>query len=114
MAGQKNVVGSKFEDLRDIINLIENKDRFADACLVRTACKGGPICFGVVLNAISGRHELLGKGKLGLEPFKYIMHHPLFFKDMPLVLETPDPTEGSIWKQEIRHLYSFLEEKAEQ
>lgn len=27
MAGQKNVVGSKFEDLRDIIELVENKDR---------------------------------------------------------------------------------------
>ncbi|KAL8452155.1 hypothetical protein Emag_002496 [Eimeria magna] len=27
MAGQKNVVGSKFEDLRDIIKLIKNKDR---------------------------------------------------------------------------------------
>lgn len=27
MAGQKNVVGSKFEDLRDIIDLVEDKDR---------------------------------------------------------------------------------------
>lgn len=30
MAGQKNVVGSKFEDLRDIINLVENKERVRD------------------------------------------------------------------------------------
>lgn len=26
-AGQKNVIGSTFEDLRDIINLVENKQR---------------------------------------------------------------------------------------
>ncbi|KAL8271635.1 hypothetical protein Esti_004440 [Eimeria stiedai] len=142
MAGQKNVVGSKFEDLRDIIKLTENKDRvgvcldtchlFAAGYDIRTAEKfekvmeefdsvvGYKYLKGMHLNDSKSdlgsgldRHELLGKGKLGLEPFKYIMRHPVFFKDMPLVLETPDPTEGSIWKQEIKQLYSFLEEKAE-
>lgn len=32
---------------------------------------------------------------------------------MPLILETPDPTEGSIWKKEIKQMYSFLDAKEE-
>lgn len=48
-----------------------------------------------------------------MEPFKYIMRHPSRFKDMPLILETPDPTEGSIWKKEIKQMYSFLDAKEE-
>lgn len=32
------------------------------------------------------RHENIGKGRLGLSPFRYIMHH---FQDTPKVLETP-------------------------
>lgn len=59
------------------------------------------------------RHELLGKGHLGLAPFKYIMQHQTRFKDMPLILETPDPTEGTIWKKEIKQMYSFLNEEEE-
>ncbi|CDJ53521.1 endonuclease V, putative [Eimeria brunetti] len=140
MAGQKNVVGSKFEDLRDIIDLIEDKGRvgvcldtchlFAAGYDIRTPEKfekvmeqfddivGYKYLKGMHLNdsksqLSSGldRHELLGKGHLGLEPFKYIMRHPTRFKDMPLILETPDPTEGSIWKQEIKQMYSFLEKE---
>ncbi|CDI84401.1 endonuclease V, putative [Eimeria praecox] len=143
MAGQKNVVGSKFEDLRDIINLVEDKARvgvcldtchlFAAGYDIRTAEKfekvmeefdsivGYKFLKGMHLNdskseLSSGldRHELLGKGHLGLEPFKYIMRHPSRFKDMPLILETPDPTEGSIWKKEIKQMYSFLDEKEEE
>ncbi|CDJ56158.1 endonuclease V, putative [Eimeria maxima] len=142
MAGQKNVIGSKFEDLRDIIDLVEDKDRvgvcldtchlFAAGYDIRTAEKfekvmedfdsivGYKFLKGMHLNdskseLSSGldRHELLGKGHLGLEPFRYIMRHPWRFKDMPLVLETPDPTEGSIWKKEIKQMYSFLDEKEE-
>ncbi|OEH79275.1 putative endonuclease V [Cyclospora cayetanensis] len=140
MAGQKNVVGSKFEDLRDIINLVENKERvgvcldtchlFAAGYDIRTAEKfekvmeefdaivGYKYLKGMHINDSKSelrsgldRHELLGKGHLGLEPFKYIMQHPTRFKDMPLVLETPDPTEGSIWKKEIKQMYSFLDVK---
>ncbi|KAL8440229.1 hypothetical protein Efla_000355 [Eimeria flavescens] len=140
MAGQKNVVGSKFEDLRDIIKLVENKERvgvcldtchlFAAGYDIRTAEKfekvmdqfdsvvGYKYLKGMHLNDSKSdlgsgldRHELLGKGKLGLEPFKYIVRHPTLFKDMPLILETPDPTEGTIWKQEIKQLYSFLEKE---
>ncbi|CDJ69380.1 endonuclease V, putative [Eimeria necatrix] len=142
MAGQKNVVGSKFEDLRDIIELVENKDRWESALTlaifsqqgydIRTPEKfenvmkefdsivGYKFLRGMHLNdskseLSSGldRHELLGKGHLGLAPFKYIMQHQTRFKDMPLILETPDPTEGTIWKKEIKQMYSFLNEEEE-
>jgi len=49
------------------------------------------------------RHESLGKGLLGIEPFKCIMRDARF-QNIPLVLETPDET---IWAQEIELLRSF-------
>ena len=49
------------------------------------------------------RHDSLGRGKLGLEPFRLIMNDARF-DDMPLVLETIDE---SLWAQEIALLYSL-------
>lgn len=51
------------------------------------------------------RHESLGKGTLGLEPFEFIMNDPRF-DQMPLVLETPD---DALWEAEIRLLYSLVQ-----
>ncbi len=51
------------------------------------------------------RHESIGKGSLGLEPFKFIMNDPRF-DHLPMVLETPDP---SIWEEEISLLYGLME-----
>ncbi len=51
------------------------------------------------------RHESIGKGSLGLEPFKFIMNDPRF-DHIPMVLETPDQ---SIWEKEIRLLYDLIE-----
>jgi len=51
------------------------------------------------------RHESIGKGSLGIEPFKFIMNDPRF-DHIPMVLETPDQ---SIWKKEIRLLYSLMD-----
>ncbi len=34
------------------------------------------------------RHESIGKGFLGIEPFQYIMQDPRF-DDIPMVLDTP-------------------------
>ncbi|MCP3874657.1 MAG: deoxyribonuclease IV [Desulfobacteraceae bacterium] len=50
------------------------------------------------------RHESIGKGSLGIEPFKLIMNDKRF-DYIPMVLETPDQ---SIWKKEIRLLYSLI------
>jgi deoxyribonuclease-4 len=49
------------------------------------------------------RHESLGKGTLGLEPFRFIMNDPRV-DDLPLILETPDET---LWAEEIETLYQL-------
>lgn len=49
------------------------------------------------------RHESLGEGFLGLDPFRWIMRDPRF-EGIPLILETPDDTR---WAAEIELLGSF-------
>ena len=51
------------------------------------------------------RHESIGKGKIGLDAFRFIMNDP-HMNDIPLVLETIDE---SIWAEEIKLLYSLIE-----
>ncbi len=51
------------------------------------------------------RHESIGKGKIGLDAFRFIMNDERM-DDIPLILETID---DSIWDQEIRLLYSLQE-----
>jgi len=51
------------------------------------------------------RHHSIGEGKLGIEPFKFIMNDDRI-DDIPMVLETIDDT---IWAQEIELLYSLVE-----
>jgi deoxyribonuclease-4 len=49
------------------------------------------------------RHDSIGKGKIGVDAFGFIMNDPRM-DDIPLVLETIDET---IWAQEIALLYSL-------
>jgi deoxyribonuclease-4 len=51
------------------------------------------------------RHDSIGKGKIGLDAFKFIMNDP-HMDDIPLVLETIDDT---IWEEEIKLLYRMVE-----
>jgi deoxyribonuclease IV len=51
------------------------------------------------------RHESIGKGKIGLDAFRFIMNDDRM-DDIPLILETID---DSIWDQEIALLYSLQE-----
>lgn len=51
------------------------------------------------------RHDSIGKGKLGLETFKFIMNDERI-DDIPMILETIDE---SIWHQEIELLYSLIQ-----
>ena len=51
------------------------------------------------------RHHSLGKGKIGLDAFRFIMNDPRM-DDIPLVLETIDDT---IWAEEIALLYGMEE-----
>ena len=50
------------------------------------------------------RHDSLGKGKIGLDSFRFLMNDERI-DDIPMVLETIDDT---IWKEEIELLYSFV------
>ena len=134
-AGQGSNLGWKFEHLAYIIDKVEDKSRVGvciDTCHMFTAgydirtkeaydismaqfenLVGFKYLRGMHLNDSKpdlgshvDRHDSIGKGKIGLEAFRYIMNDPRM-DDIPLILETIDE---SIWAQEIKLLYS-LEEK---
>jgi len=50
------------------------------------------------------RHAALGTGKIGMECFQVMMHHPLI-RETPKYLETPDGPP--LWKKEIALLREF-------
>jgi deoxyribonuclease-4 len=134
-AGQGSNLGWKFEHLAHIIDKIEDKSRVGvclDTCHMFTAgydirtreaydvtmaqfenIVGFKYLMGMHLNDSKpdlgshvDRHECIGKGKIGLDAFRFIMNDKRM-DDIPLILETIDE---SIWAEEIRLLYS-LEEK---
>lgn len=131
-AGQGSNLGFKFEHIRFIIDHVDDKSRIGvclDTChsfaagydlSTETAFKAVFQHFDEVvgfrylkgmhindskkgLGSRVDRHDSLGKGTLGIEVFKWIIHD-LRFDNMPLILETPDET---IWKEEIQLLYSL-------
>jgi deoxyribonuclease-4 len=131
-AGQGTALGYTFEHLATIIDAVEDKSRVGvcfDTCHpfvagydMRTdeTCDSTFSQFERIVgfNYLRGmhlndskpefgsrvdRHESLGKGKLGLRVFRYIMNDDRF-DDIPLILETIDET---IWANEIALLYSF-------
>lgn len=131
-AGQGSNIGYRFEHLRDIIALVEDKSRIGvciDTCHAYSAgydlsstdaCGetfehfdnviGFKYLMGMHLNddlkargSRVDRHSNLGKGTLGMAVFEYIARDSRF-DDMPLILETPDET---LWREEIEMLYSF-------
>ncbi len=131
-AGQGTNLGWRFEHIRRIIDGIDDKSRVGvciDTCHTLAAGydisteMGYQFCFDdfesiigfQYLRAIhlndskknSGshvdRHETLGNGFLGKEFFTRFMHDPRF-DDMPIILETPDPTR---WSEEIAWLRSL-------
>lgn len=143
MAGQGNVVGSKFEELRDIIAKVQDKSRIGvciDTCHIFSAgydirskkaydktmekfdsTVGFKYLKGVHLNDSKtgfsegkDRHENIGKGKIGLNTFKYIMNDPRF-DNIPMVLETPASESDSIeiYSKEIELLYSLVDNESD-
>ena len=138
-AGQGTNLGYRFEHLADIIEQVEDKTRVGvciDTCHIFTAgydlrsreeCDatfdefdriiGFDYLMGMHLNDSKpdlgsrvDRHESLGQGKIGWGAFEYIMHDARF-DDIPLVLETVDP---SIWAEEIDQLYLFAGEEPDE
>lgn len=132
-AGQGSNIGYKFEHLREIIDLVEDKSRIGvclDTC--HTVAGGYALSTkeeydktfdefekivgfkylkGIHLNdAMFGvgskkdRHESIGKGTLGMEFFERFMNDERFY-NIPIVMETIDET---IWKEEIELLYSLV------
>ncbi len=132
-AGQGSTLGFRFEQIAEIIEGVEDKQRVGvclDTCHtfvagydLRTpeACEktfgeferivGFRFLRGMHLNdskpdlgARVDRHQSLGDGKLGWEVFRYIMNDTRF-DDIPLVLETIDDTR---WAREIADLYDLV------
>lgn len=128
-AGQGSNLGWRFEELAEIIDKVEDKDRIGvciDTCHTFAAgydlrsfdaCEntfaefdkivGFKYLKGMHLNDSKGelgsrkdRHHSLGKGEIGWDAFEYIMKDNRF-NHVPMVLETIDET---IWKDEISSL----------
>ena len=132
-AGQGTNMGFRFEHLAAIIENVDDKKRVGiclDTCHSFTAgydlrtkkafkatmdefenVVGFKYLSGMHLNdskpdlgARVDRHQSIGKGKLGVEPFRFIMNDKRF-EEIPMVLETIDDT---IWAEEIKLLYSLV------
>lgn len=120
MAGKGSEVGRDFEELREIIDRVELKDKLGvcfDTCHV---WDGGydivndldgvlmkfdnvigldrlcAVHFNDSMNdcgAHKDRHAKIGEGKIGSEAMKRVVLHPAL-KDLPFILETPNDDEG--------------------
>jgi deoxyribonuclease-4 len=131
-AGQGSNLGNQFEQLAFLIERIEDKTRvgicldtchlFASGYDLQTT-KAAEFTFSefnriVGLQYLRGmhlndamqplgsrvdRHASIGKGKIGMEVFSYIMNNPAC-EEIPLILETPD---SDAWSSEISLLYSL-------
>ncbi|KAM0681225.1 hypothetical protein GINT2_000423 [Glugoides intestinalis] len=123
MAGQGNVYGRTFEELKAVIELVEDKERigvtldtchmFAGGYDIRTAEsfekvmkefdeKVGKRYLKALhlndslhgLDSRKDRHASIGEGKIGIEAFKFIMKSS-YFEELPMILETPFPEKYS-------------------
>ena len=132
-AGQGSNLGYRFEQIAAIINQIDDKARIGvciDTCHLFTSgydirteeafqntfsafdeIIGFKYLKGMHLNDSKpdlgskiDRHESIGKGKIGLDAFSFIMNDDRF-EEMPLILETPN---SDIWAEEIKLLYGLV------
>lgn len=133
-SGQGGSVGYRFEHLAAIIGGTEDKTRIGvclDTCHTfaagydirtpetyrKTMTEFGDIVgfhylkgmhlndSKVALGSRKDRHDSLGKGLLGWEPFRLIMNDPRM-DNIPLILETIDE---ALWPEEITSLYNLIE-----
>ncbi|KAF8250760.1 AP endonuclease [Wilcoxina mikolae CBS 423.85] len=136
MVGSGNVVGSSFEDLRDIIAGVGDKSRvgvcldtchlFAAGHDIRTAesyeevmrnfdkIVGREYLCAMHLNDSKGPfaskkdlHQNIGLGYLGLEAFRVIMNDERL-EGLPMVLETPTGEDPGVWAREIKLLEGLV------
>ena len=130
MAGKGSEVGSRFEELRMIIDGVGRSDIGVclDTCHIHDAgydivndlngvleefdrvvglSRLKALHLNDSLNPCSAhkdRHACLGKGHLGIETFRAVVNHPVL-KDKPMILETPNELPG--YAEEIRLLRSL-------
>ncbi len=131
-AGQGSNLGYRFEHLAEIIHQVKDPSRVGvclDTCHSYSAGYDIKIRKGyeetitafdriVGLNYLKGmhlndcrkalgsrvdRHESIGQGTLGLDPFRFIMNDARL-DGIPLIMETPN---DSIWAEEIKLLYGL-------
>lgn len=132
-AGQGSNLGFRFEQIKEIIDQVDDKSRVGVCLDTAHAYSGGydiksfegfnnvfeefdkVIGFkylkGMHLNDSKkehgsrvDRHDNLGDGTLGLDVFSFIVNDPRF-NNMPLILETPDTDR---WADEIKLLKSMI------
>ena len=128
MAGKGSEVGSRFEELREIIDRVELKEKMGvcmDTCHVSDAgydiihdldgvlaefdrTVGLDRLKAVHINdsknppgARKDRHEKIGEGTLGTETILRVMRHEAL-RELPFYLETPNELDG--YEREIRML----------
>lgn len=134
-AGQGSAIGYRFEELAQIIHLVEDKSRVG-VCLdtahtlaagyeIRTKegfddtfrkfdeIVGFQYLRGMHINDSKkelatrvDRHDSIGKGVMGMDTFSFIAKDSRF-NNMPLILETPDE---SLWAEEITLLNSLAKQ----
>lgn len=135
-SGQGSNLGYTFEQIRFIIDHVNDQSRVGvciDTCHAFTAgydistpeafaktfshfdrVIGFKFLKGIHLNDTKkglgsrvDRHENIGDGLLGIEPFRLIMTDPRF-NAIPIILETPDESR---WAEEIKMLMKFANAK---
>ena len=133
MAGKGSEIGKRFEELREILDLVEEDKRVClgvclDTCHiwdggydVRENLDGVltafDTCIGLgrlkavhlndsknSLGAAKDRHEKLGEGEIGLEALKRVVQHPAL-QGRPFILETPNDDAG--YRREIALVKSW-------
>lgn len=135
MAGKGSEVGAKFEEIKQIIDGVKYSHLIGvtlDTCHVSDGGYDIVNSFDQVLEEFDriigldrlkaihlndsknplgshkDRHEVLGKGYIGLDAIKYIINHPKI-KNLPIYLETPNELDG--YKNEIALLKElYIEE----
>ena len=133
MSGKGSEVGSRFEELRTIIDKTRLSDKLGvclDTCHVYDAgydvvnnldgvleefdkIVGLERLKAIHLNdsknpfeSHKDRHEKIGEGSIGIDAMKRIINHPKL-KDLPFFLETPNELDG--YKKEIEILKNLAE-----
>lgn len=134
MSGKGSEVGSHFEELREIMDLVEKREKLGiclDTCHI---WDGGydivndldgvlaefdrvigmehlkAIHLNDSLNGLGShkdRHARIGEGQIGLDALVRVIRHPVL-DGKPFILETPNDDEG--WKGEIALLREKYEE----